>query len=159
METFIRKVNDVVACASQPPGHGAGKAHIREEPHANSLSYEDLLLGKPRRVLESLPDIFDLQIRVVVQYLLLGGPMRKLADYQGNGDPHAADARTSSQDFGIKCDSFKHIGSLMGSTMQARHIVQRSPCFRASICFAKAWFIQIPEQIAMLHYRISGEIT
>jgi hypothetical protein len=93
---------------AEPHGDSSGDTDIRQEPHSALLRGMNLLLREPRYVLERLPDVLPLQIRIVRENLLGGRPVRELANDHRDGNPHATDAGSSAHDLGVEGDSLEH---------------------------------------------------
>src|SRR5438093_13260880 len=61
-----------------------------------------LFLGERRRILDRLLDIFALQVRISFKNLLDDCAVSDLSDDHGNGNTHAADARSSTHAISTK---------------------------------------------------------
>jgi hypothetical protein len=73
-----------------------------------SSSRPDFLFCQPSGIAERLHNIFALQIGKVSQDFVPGSAVGYLSDDDRDGDSHASDARSASEDFWVKCDSIKH---------------------------------------------------
>jgi len=66
LQSFVSKMFDVVAFGSQPFRHTVRYSHIGKKSHAAYLTSKDLLMGKPCRVFQRLPDVLPFKIRIIL---------------------------------------------------------------------------------------------
>ena len=83
LQALIAEMNGVIAFLLQPQNNAPINTHIRKKSH-RLLGCLNLFLGQPCRILYCLLDIFVLQVRISLKYLLETCPVSNLSDNHRN---------------------------------------------------------------------------
>ncbi len=113
VQTFIPEMRRIVSLGTKPLDNPVGYPHVSKKAHRHPLYGMHFFLGKPCGIFERLLDVVPLKVRIVRKDFVYRGPVSNLADDDGYGYAHAANARSSSHDFRIKCYSVEHMADLL----------------------------------------------
>src|SRR5208337_3923868 len=82
------------------------------------LRRDHFFLGQPRRIGQCLPNILDFEVWVIGQHLVPTGPVGDLPNDHRDGNAHAANTGTPTENSWVKRDAIKHGFSLAVSCVE-----------------------------------------
>ncbi len=103
-KTEFTKVCGIMAQISKRPDRTDRDAHIGEKSHARiALNGDDFFSREERGVLQRLPNILGVQVRVLLPDLIDRHPVGHEIDEQRYRDPHTPDARAPAHHVLVEC--------------------------------------------------------